>query len=228
MAEDNNTNTYGAVNSTQPVNEDKPEERVRSVDSFYEDQTIETKDHRIISDTTAVKMQLHEEEQKERLKTESCLLPDIVKNQLNANDTAAEKLPRPTRVSFSKEQPTTPTHGAISPSSARHVSFTDEASQNETGDSGVAYDNCGFSDIQSSVDSITRVRAITNCSVHYQTHSEAEECNESEISLALNFHQNSQTTTTPRRRGLRRRYTRHGTIVTDSFVNECICCCTII
>lgn len=224
MAEEKSASTYGAVGSSQPISEDEPQERVRSVDSFYRDQITATKDHRIISDRCAENTQLHAGELEEKPSKELCLSSDTAQIHQDTDDmTTPEKLPRPTRVSFSNGKPTTPTNEAVSPISARHVSFIKEANQNESTDASTAYDNRGFSDIQSSSDSITRVRAITNGSVHYRTHSEGEECNESEISLALNFHQNSQTT--PRRR---RRYTRHGTMVSDSFVNECICCCTII
>lgn len=126
------------------------------------------------------------------------------------------------------EQSKSDASSSISPVSPqlRRVSFLAKPNHNEAADPDVAYDNRGYSsDMMSSTDSIKRVRAITNCSVRYHTHSEGEECNESDISqLTLNFQQNSQST--PRAR--RRMYTRHGTLVSDSFVNECICCCTII
>lgn len=222
MTEENNTRTYGAVGSTQPADDDNLEGRVRSVSSFYEDETVAAKDERTTSSVVAEKAQLRDEEQEGKPIKESPLSSDD-QNRLNNDTRATEKLPRPTRVSFTNEQPTNPAHGAVSPISARHVSFIQEINENEAHDPSVACDNRGFSDMQSSSDSLTRVRAITNCSVHYQTHSEGEECNESEISLAWNFQQNSQTT--PRRR--RRYSTRHGTMVSDSFVNECICCCVI-
>ena len=220
MAEENNaTSIYGAVGSTQPADDDNLEARVRSISSFYKDETIAADE-----DETKEKAQLREEEQEGKVIKESPLSSDD-QNHLHNDAKETEKLSRPTRVSFSNEQPTVSTQGAVSPISARHVSFIKEINENEAHDLSVAYDNRGFSDMQSSSDSLTRVRAITNCSVHYQTHSEGEECNESEISIAWNFQQNSQTT--PRRRG--RRYSaRHGTMVSDSFVNECICCCVIL
>lgn len=226
MTEEKSESTYGAVDATQSVKEGEPQERVPSVSSFYDDETCEIKDYRTKSDMAVEKTQLQEGEQEEKNRNESCLSSENAENQHNTNDvTTTEKLPRPTRVSFSNGQPASLINDAKSPISARHVSFLDEANQNGTADVGVSYDNRGYSpDILSSTDSASRVRAFMNCSVHYHTHSEAEECNESEISLVLNLQQSSQTT--PRHR--RRRYTRSGAIVSDSFVNECICCCTII
>lgn len=219
MAEDN-TSTYGAVASTQPINEDEQETRVRSVDSFYEDQQRGTGDQRTLPGADDEKRELNgkqEEEKEENPSDESCLSTSNPHNQHNNNDIrSAGKLQRPTRVSFSDEHSTSPSHGAVTPS-GRHVSFLAETNQNESSDPSVAYDN-----MQSSSDSLSRVRTITNCSVHYRTHSEAEECNESELSCALSYHRSN-----PQIRR-RRRYTNRGTMVSDSFVNECICCCVII
>ena len=223
MAEDNDRNNYGAVSSTQLINEDEQEEKVRSVDSFYEDHSGGNEDKGFLRGRDPEKRQLHNRrdgEQEERSNEDGV-------NHIHINGlTSTEKLQRPTRVSFSKEQPANQNHGAVTPVTpiaGRHVSFIEKANQNEPSDSGATYDNRGCSDMQSSSDSLSRVRAITNCSVHYHTHSEAEECNESDISLALSYRRSFSQT---RRR--RRRYTRRGTLVTDSFVNECICCCSIL
>lgn len=224
MAEENDRNTSGAAGSTQLINEDEQQEQVRSVDFCYEaDHPSGNDDKRFLLGTDPEKRQSHkrrEEEQGEKSKEDS-------ENHLHINGiTSKEKSQRPTRVSFSKEQQANQNDGAVTPVTpvaGRHVSFIEKANQNEPSDSGATYDNRGCSDMQSSSDSLSRVRAITNCSVHYHTHSEAEECNESEISLALSYRQSFSQT---RRR--RRRYTRQGTIVSDSFVNECICCCTIL
>lgn len=229
MAEESDRNTYGAVGSTQLINEDEQQEKVRNVDSFYGDDPTGFEDKRFLLGTDIEKRQLHnrrDEEQEEKSNENS-------ENNLQiTNDTTSTKtLQRPTRVSFSKEQQANQNDGAVTPVTpdvGRHVSFLNKASQNEPSNAGTAYDNRGNSDMQSSSDSLSRVRAITHCSVHYHTHSEAEECNESEISLVLSnrrsFSQTRASQTQPRRR----RYTRKGTIVTDSFVNECICCCAIL
>lgn len=221
MAEQNDRNIYGAVGSTQFINEDEQQEKVRSVDSFYEDQPGGNEDKRFLLGTDAEKRQLNngrDEEQEEKSNE------DVENHLHNTNGIAStEKLQIPTSVSFNKEQPANQNDWAVTPILGRHVSFIEKASQGEPSDAGVTYDNRGSSDMQSSSDSLSRVRAVTNCSVHYQTHSEAEECNESEISLALSYRRSFSQT---RRR--RRRYTRQGTMVTDSFVNECICCCAIL
>lgn len=222
MAEENDISTYGAVASTQPLNEDQ-EERLRSIDSFYEDQPGENVDKRTLLGTDTENNHLHEkrEEKQEEKPNEGT---DNAQNHQHNNIeiTSTEKLRRPTRVSFSKDEPTNQNTGTVTPltPNGRHVSFIKDANQSELNDAGVAYDNRVCSDMQSSSDSLSRVRAITNCSVHYHTHSEGEECNESELSMAISVRRSSI-----RRR---RRYTRHGTIVSDSFVNECICCCVII
>ena len=79
-------------------------------------------------------------------------------------------------------------------------------------------------------------RVRSSSGVSYQTHSEAEECGEDDaVSVTLCMPESG-----PRRRGrslgsfswhyqTRRRRTRnrHATAVSDSFVNECICCCVI-
>lgn len=228
MADENSTSSYGAVGCTQPINEDDEQQaRVRSVDSFYEDQSGgHSEDQRTFVGADAEKTQLHEkrkEEQEEKSSEESSHSPGSAQNHQHNNNgnTSAEKLQRPSRVSFSNEQPTNQINGAMTPVGGRHVSFIEKANQNEPSDANVAYDNRGCSDMQSSSDSLSRVRAITNCSVHYHTHSEGEECNESELSVALSYRRSSQT----RRR---RRNTKRATLVSDSFVNECICCCTII
>ncbi|KAL9989146.1 hypothetical protein ACROYT_G003662 [Oculina patagonica] len=224
MAEENDKNTYGAVENTRPLNEDETQERVRSVDSFYEDQPGENDNKRTLLDTDAEKGHLHEKQVEKQEEKPNEANDNAQNHQHNNNGiTPTERLQRPTRVSFSKEQPNNANNGAVTPvtSIGRHVSFINEANQNEPNDVGVAYDNRACSDMQSSSDSLSRVRAITNCSVHYHTHSEGEECNESDISFVISHRRSSQT----RRR---RRYTRAGTLVSDSFVNECICCCTII
>ena len=221
MAEENDRNTSGAAGSTQLINEDEQEEKVGSVDFSYEDHPRGNEDKRFLLGTDPEKRQIHkrrDEEQVEKSKEEGENHPHIINGI-----TSTEKLQRPTRVSFSKEQQANQNDGAVTPIAGRHVSFIEKANQNEPSDSGATYDNRGCSDMQSSSDSLSRVRAITNCSVHYHTHSEAEECNESEISLALSYRRSFSQT---RRR--RRRYTRQGTIVSDSFVNECICCCSIL
>ena len=224
MAEGNDRNNYGAVGATQLIDEGEQEEKVRSVDSFYEDHPGETADKRFLLGTDPIRRQLHNRRDEQQLEKSS----EDGENHLHIINgiTSTGKLQRPTRVSLSKEQPANQNDGAVTPvasSVGRHVSFIEKANQNEPSDSGATYDNRGCSDLQSSSDSLSRVRAITNCSVHYHTHSEAEECNESEISLALSYRRSFSQT---RRR--RRRYTRQGTLVTDSFVNECICCCTIL
>jgi len=223
MAEENDRNTYGAVGSTQLINEDEQQEKVRNVDSFYGDDPTGFEDKRFLLGTDIEKRQLHngrdkEQEEKSNENSENNL-------QITNDTTSTKKLQRPTRVSFSKEQQANQNDGAVTPVTpnvVRRVSF------NEPSDAGAAYDNRGNSDMQCSSDSLSRVRAITHCSAHYHTHSEAEECNESEISLVLSnrrsFSQTRASQTQPRRR----RYTRKGTIVTDSFVNECICCCAIL
>ena len=223
MAEENDRNTYGAVGSTQLINEDEQQEKVRNVDSFYGDDPTGFEDKRFLLGTDIEKRQLHngrdkEQEEKSNENSENNL-------QITNDTTSTKKLQRPTRVSFSKEQQANQNDGAVTPVTpnvVRRVSF------NEPSDAGAAYDNRGNSDMQSSSDSLSRVRAITHSSAHYHTHSEAEECNESEISLVLSnrrsFSQTRASQTQPRRR----RYTRKGTIVTDSFVNECICCCAIL
>ena len=225
MAEENDRNTSGYAGSTQLINEDEQQEQVQSVDSCYEDHPGGKGDKRCLLGTDPEKRQLHkrrDEKKKKKSKEDG-------ENHLPVINgiTLTEKLQRPTHVSFSKEQQANQNDGAVTPvtpTAGRHVSFIEKANQNEPSDSGATYDNRGCSDMQSSSDSLSRVRAISNCSVHYHTHSEAEECNESEISsLALSYRRSFSQT---RRR--RRRYTRQGTIVTDSFVNECICCCTIL
>lgn len=224
MTEENDKSTYGAVENAQALNEDGQEERVRSIDSFYEDQPGENDDKRTLLDTDTEKGHLQEKQDEKQEEKPNEANGNAQNHQRNNNGiTSTERLQRPTRVSFSKEQPTNQDNGAVTPvsPSGRHVSFINEANQNEPNDVGVAYDNRACSDMQSSSDSLSRVRAITNCSVHYRTHSEGEECNESEISIITSHRRSSQT----RRR---RRYTGHGTMVSDSFVNECICCCAII
>jgi len=223
MAEESDRNTYGAVGSTQLINEDEQQEKVRNVDSFYGDDPTGFEDKRFLLGTDIEKRQLHngrdeEQEEKSNENSENNL-------QITNDTTLTKKLQRPTRVSFSKEQQANQNDGVVTPVTpnvVRRVSF------NEPSDAGAAYDNRGNSDMQSSSDSLSRVRAIAHCSAHYHTHSEAEECNESEISLVLSnrrsFSQTRASQTQPRRR----RYTRKGTIVTDSFVNECICCCAIL
>jgi len=223
MAEESDRNTYGAVGSTQLINEDEQQEKVRNVDSFYGDDPTGFEDKRFLLGTDIEKRQLHngrdeEQEEKSNENSENNL-------QITNDTTLTKKLQRPTRVSFSKEQQANQNDGVVTPVTpnvVRRVSF------NEPSDAGAAYDNRGNSDMQSSSDSLSRVRAITHSSAHYHTHSEAEECNESEISLVLSnrrsFSQTRASQTQPRRR----RYTRKGTIVTDSFVNECICCCAIL
>jgi len=223
MAEESDRNTYGAVGSTQLINEDEQQEKVRNVDSFYGDDPTGFEDKRFLLGTDIEKRQLHngrdeEQEEKSNENSENNL-------QITNDTTSTKKLQRPTRVSFSKEQQANQNDGVVTPVTpnvVRRVSF------NEPSDAGAAYDNRGNSDMQSSSDSLSRVRAITHSSAHYHTHSEAEECNESEISLVLSnrrsFSQTRASQTQPRRR----RYTRKGTIVTDSFVNECICCCAIL
>lgn len=224
MAEENDRNTYGAVGSTQLINEDEQQEQVRSVDSFYEDHPGENEDKRFLLGIDPEKRQLDNRRDEEQVEKSN----EDGENHLHIINglTTTEKLQRPTRVSFSKEQPANQNDGAVTPVTpivGRHVSFIEKANQNEPSDAGAPYDNRGCTDMQSSSDSLSRVRAITNCGVHYHTHSEAEECNESEISLALSYRRSFSQT---RRR--RRQYTRQGTMVSDSFVNECICCCTIL
>ncbi|XP_031561883.1 uncharacterized protein LOC116297739 [Actinia tenebrosa] len=86
-------------------------------------------------------------------------------------------------------------------------------------------------------DAVSRVRSVTSTSVC--THSDAEECNESDFSIAMSlstdtitFRRGSRTGSfssyllTPRRR--RRRISRPGALVTDSYADECICCCSIL
>lgn len=86
-------------------------------------------------------------------------------------------------------------------------------------------------------DSLSRNRSVTNTSTVH-THSEGEECNESDFSVAMSlstdtitFRRRSRTGSlfsnllTPRRR---RRISRPGAIVTDSYADECICCCSIL
>jgi len=229
MAEESDRNTYGAVGSTQLINEDEQQEKVRNVDSFYEDDPAGFEDKRFLLGTDIEKRQLHNGRDEEQEETSN----ENSENNLQITNaaTSTKKLQRPTRVSFSKEQQANQNDGAVTPVTptvGHHVSFVNKASQNEPSDTGAAYDNRGNSDMQCSSDSLSRVRAITHCSAHYHTHSEAEECNESEISLVLSnrrsFSQTRASQTQPRRR----RYTRKGTIVTDSFVNECICCCAIL
>lgn len=79
-------------------------------------------------------------------------------------------------------------------------------------------------------------RTRTDTAISYCTHSEAEECSENDFSLYIS----SETITLRSRRhssgtsmsGLvasrRRRHRRLGTKVTDSFADECVCCCTIL
>ena len=223
MAEVNDRNAYGADGSTQLINEDEQEEKVRSYDSFSEDHPRGNEDSTFLLSRDPEKSQSHNRREEQRVEKSN----EDGENHLHIinGKTSTEKLQRPTRVSFSKEQPANHSNGAVTPVTpivGRHVSFIEKANQNEPSDSGATYDNRGCSDMQSSSDSLSRVRAITNCSVHYHTHSEAEECNESDISVVLSYRRSFSQT---RRR---RRYTRQGTLVTDSFVNECICCCTIL
>lgn len=69
MAEENDRNTYGAVGSTQLINEDEQQEQVRSVDSFYEDHPGENEDKRFLLGIDPEKRQLdnrRDEEQVEK------------------------------------------------------------------------------------------------------------------------------------------------------------------
>lgn len=226
MAEEHNTSIYGTISLTKPSSAGDLDSRVRTgFSSFYEDETVGAKNQITIPEVGVQQTRLQEEGQEEKLRTKISLSSNGVKSEHNNDATTNEEIPRPTCLSYSNAQPTVSTQGAASPVSARHVSFVrEETKENEVNDATAALDNRGFSDMQSSSDSLTRVRAITNFNVHYQTHSEGEECNESDISVAGNWQQNFQAA--PRRR--RRRYsTRHGAIVSDSFVNECICCCVI-
>ena len=229
MTEENDKSSYGAVGSTQFVKEDEQQEKVRSFDSFYGDQPGGNEDKRLLLGTDIEKRQLHNKSDEDQVEKSN----EDGENHLHIINgiTSTEKLQRPTRVSFSKEQQANQNDGAVTPVTpivGRHVSFIEKANQDEPSESGATYDNRGCTDMQSSSDSLSRVRAITNCSVHYHTHSEAEECNESEISLALSYRRSLSQTLGSQTRRRRRRYTRQGTMVSDSFVNECICCCTIL
>ena len=77
------------------------------------------------------------------------------------------------------------------------------------------------------------MRSVTGASVAYHNYSEGEECRESEVSVNLS----SDSPRCSRRRtnslsallsSCTRRQEKRATAVTDSFVNECICCCTIL
>ncbi|KAL9989151.1 hypothetical protein ACROYT_G003667 [Oculina patagonica] len=163
MAEENDKNTYGAVENTRPLNEDEQQERVRSVDSFYEDQPGENDDKRTLLDTDAEKGHLHEKQVEKQEEKPNKANGNAQNHQHNNNGiTPTERLQRPTRVSFSKEQPKNANNGAVTPVTpiGRHVSFINEANQNEPNDVGVAYDNRACSEMQSSSDSLSRVQSL--------------------------------------------------------------------
>ena len=218
MTEENEMNFNVAEASTKPANDGDLESlRLLSISSSYEDEKDETEKQRLKAVVGVKETQLNGNS-KERIDGQ---------NQLSEDDvTGTEQLSRPIRLSLSNEQPTKPSNDSSSHMNSRHVSFIpeEEAKENGMNDTSVAYDNRGFTDMQTSSDSATRLLVHTNGSVHYQTHSEGEECNESEISIAWTVQHNSQNG--PLRR--RRQNTHHGTLVSDSFVNECICCCVIL
>lgn len=206
MTDESIASSYGATDSTQLINEDEQETRERSLDSFYDDQSKGTGDQRILQGTDDEKresVENNEEENERKPCDESSLSTSNSEEQYIRSE---EKSQRPTCLSFSNDHaPGESHHGAITPS-RRQVSFIREANQNESCDAHL------------SSDSLSRVRAITSGSVYYRTHSDAEECNESEQSCCRS---NSQIQR-------RRRHTKRGAVVSDSFVNECICCCVII
>lgn len=85
-------------------------------------------------------------------------------------------------------------------------------------------------------DNVSHNRTRTDTSCSYVTHSEAESCNESDFSLYMST---ETITLRSRRRSIgtsfsgliaprRRRYRKIGTRVTDSFADECVCCCIIL
>lgn len=200
MADESIASFYGGNDSTKLINEDEQE-------------TIGTKDQRTLlsgDEENRESVENNEKGKEGKPSDESSL---SISNSEKQYIHSEEKSQRPTSLSFSNDHATGQSrHGAVTPS-RRQVSFIREANQNESCDASVAFDNS-----QLSSDSLSRVRAITSGSVYYRTHSEAEECDENELSC---YRSNSQI----RRR---RRYTKRGAVVSDSFVNECICCCVII
>ena len=130
------------------------------------------------------------------------------------------------------------------PAEARHVSFYRSETPPGRRVSFCGSTNCDREDTtppaRPSELSPSRTRNTTSSSVGYCTHSEAEECDEdTEISLVVS----SLDPGPPHRirrfgsfgsfswssQGRRRRAkTRHATVVSDTFVNECICCCAIL
>ena len=139
-------------------------------------------------------------------------------SMVKESENQSDALQRPTRVSFGSDQPSNLCQGTVSPISTRHVAFVAEETQ--PNDAWTMIDNHRGSDSFS--DSISRVRVLTNTSVAYHTHSEGEECHESDLT-ALSFHRNLQSS--PWRRS---RFSKRGVMVSDSFVNECVCCCSIL
>lgn len=213
MADESIASFYGGNDSTKLINEDEQETRARREDSFYNDQPIGTKDQRTLLSADEENRESVENNEKEKEGKPSDESSLSISNSEKQYIHSEEKSQRPTSLSFSNDHATGQSrHGAVTPS-RRQVSFIREANQNESCDASVAFDNS-----QLSSDSLSRVRAITSGSVYYRTHSEAEECDENELSC---YRSNSQM----RRR---RRYTKRGAVVSDSFVNECICCCVIV
>ena len=131
-----------------------------------------------------------------------------------------------------------------SPAEARHVSFYRSETPPGRRVSFCGSTNCDREDTtppaRPSELSPSRTRNTTSSSVGYCTHSEAEECDEdTEISLVVSSLDPGPPHRTRRfgsfgsfswsSQGRRRRAkTRHATVVSDTFVNECICCCAIL
>lgn len=204
MSEENE-NLNVAVDSIQPANDEYPE----SISSSFEDETRETEKERVMADAGVGKANFKEPESK----------PD------EEDARTSEQLLRSTRLSLGNEQSATTSNDSMS--SRRVFCKPEDETKGSVRikDTSVGCDNRGFTDMQSSSNSLTHLLAHSNGSVQYKTHSEGEECNEGEISVVWNMQQNSESVTLTRRTRYR---THHGTVVSDSFVNECICCCTIL
>ena len=205
-----NENFNAALDSIQPANdEDLESRRLGSISSSFEDETEEAEKQRVLADAGVGKANFNEIESKSD----------------GEHATTSEQFLRSTRLSLSNEQPATTSNDSMS---SRRVFFSPEDETKgriRSNDTSVVCGNRGFIDMQSSSNSLTRLQAHSNGSVHYRTHSEGEECNESEISVVWNMQQNSESAPLTRRT---RNRTHHGCVVSDSFVNECICCCTIL
>ena len=201
-----------AVDSIQPANDEYPESRLLvNISSSFEDETKETENQRVMADAGVGKANFKETEPKSDEE-------DVIRG-------TSEQLLRSTRLSLSNEQSATTSNDSMN--SRRVFCRPEDETKGSVRikETSVGCDNRGFTDMQSSSNSLTHLLAHSNGSVQYKTHSEGEECNEGEVSVVWNMQQNSESVTLTRRT---RYSTHHGTVVSDSFVNECICCCTIL